>query len=61
MKKFFNYIRYSNIQIALNLNPFIWRFYWETLRPSQTDPGQFGFIIKLLMLRISVIFDDGSW
>lgn len=61
MKTFWSYLRYSNIQVALNLNPFVWGFRFEILRPSVTDPGMFGLIVKLLMLRVSFIFDDGSW
>jgi hypothetical protein len=61
MKTFFNYLRYSNIQIAINVNPFTWGFFFERVKDDAWQPGAFGFHLKLLMIRLSVIFDDGSW
>jgi len=56
-----NYIRYSNIQIAINLNPFTWGFHFEANGPSTMDPGMYCLHIKLLMIRFSIVLDNGSW
>ena len=56
-----NYLRYSNIQIAINLNPFQWGFKVDHGGPTTMDPGMYFFHLKILMLRLSIVIDDGSW
>ena len=59
--EFLKYIRYSNIQIALNLNPFTWGFIFKYNGPSDLDPGMYCLHIKFLMIRLSFVIDNGSW
>lgn len=61
MKKFWSYARYSNVQLVLNLNPLVWGFHFERIRPSDLDPGLHAVHIKVLMFRLSIVIDDGSW
>lgn len=56
-----NYLRYSNIQVAFNLNPFQWGFKIDYSGPTSMDPGMYFLHVKCIMVRISFVFDDGSW
>ena len=61
MKKVFSYLRYSNIQIALNLNPFTWGFYYDNIEADGWNPGMRAWHLKVLMFRFSLVIDDGSF
>lgn len=61
MKTLFKYIRYSNIQITLNLNPFVWGFYFEKVKDDPWQPYAVGFHLKVIMFRLSIIIDNGEW
>ena len=56
-----NYLKFSNIQIAINLNPLQWRLHLEYSGPTTMDPAMYFFVIKVIMIRVSIIVDDGSW
>jgi hypothetical protein len=56
-----NYLKFSNIQVALNLNPFTWGFTLEYGGPTTMDPGMYFLIFKVIMVRVSIVLDDGSW
>lgn len=61
MTKILNYIRYSNINISININPFIWGIDYMYEGPSDVDPNTYYFAIRLLFIRFSFIIDDGSF
>lgn len=61
MKSFLKYIRYSNLNISFNLNPFVWGFHLIFDRPNDIDPKMYFFALKILMFRISIVIDDGSY
>jgi hypothetical protein len=61
MIKFFKYIRYSNINLSINLNPFCWGFDFLYEGPSSADPNMYFVAVKLLMCRLTFIIDDGSY
>lgn len=61
MKTFWSYCRYSNVQLALNLNPLVWGFLFERVKPTELDPKLHAVHIKILMFRLSIVIDDGSW
>lgn len=61
MKKFLNYCIHSNIQLSLSLNPFTWGFAYYYGGPDDMDPGLYHLTIKFICVRVSIIFDDGSW
>jgi hypothetical protein len=56
-----NYLKFSNIQIAINLNPLQWRLHAEYGGPTTMDPAMYFLVIKVIMVRISIVLDDGSW
>lgn len=61
MKKFLNYCRYSNIQLALDLNPLTWGFKCYYTGPDDLDPGMYYLTFKFICVRMTFLFDDGSW
>lgn len=61
MKTFLSYIRYSNINLSINLNPFVWGFHIIFEKPTSMDPKMYFFAIKILMCRLSIVIDDGSY
>jgi hypothetical protein len=56
-----NYLKFSNIQVAINLNPFSWGFHLEYGGPTTMDPAMYFLVIKVIMIRVSIVLDDGSW
>ena len=61
IKSILNYIRYSNLAITFNLNPFWWNLYTEYSGPSEFDPHMRVLTVKLLMFKVIIIIDDGTW
>jgi hypothetical protein len=64
MRRFWSYLRYSQVQLVLNLNPITWwvpPVFFERIDHSYFDPCAHGFHLRVLMLRLSVMIDDGSF
>lgn len=61
MKNFFNYVRYSNLNVSLSLNPFTWGFKAFYDRPTDLDPKCHFFCLHFLALRVILVIDDGSY
>ena len=61
MKQFFNYIRYSNVNVCVNLNPFLWGFNCVYEGPTSMDPKMYFFSLKILFVKIALVIDDGSY
>lgn len=62
IKSILKYLRWSNISLQIDLNPFSWRFHYSCLHnPEGYDPKQYFFSIRLLMFKLYIIIDDGSW
>ena len=63
MKKFLDYLFYSNLEVTVSLNPFRWGFaYLDVERASEYDPGLLIRIIgRLGPLKVHFWIDDGSW
>lgn len=55
-----DYVKNSNVQLTLDLNPFQWRIYVMYAGESVLDPARRMLSIKILCLRLNVIIDDGS-
>lgn len=58
----FKYLKYSNIQLDLSLNPFTWYIlplvYVRSNIPEY--PKLFAFTILFLFFRLYIMIDDGS-
>ena len=61
IKSILNYLKWSNLTIMFILNPVSWGLDYDYMRPDDFNPKMHQLIIRLLMLRIEFIIDDGSW
>ena len=61
IKSILDYLRWSNLVIAFSLNPCSWRLRFKYLPPSDLGPKMHVFIIGLLMFKLEIVIDDGSW
>ena len=62
LKTFTKYLRWSNISLTVEINPFGWRFDYSHLHnPNGYDPKLHSIIIRFLMFKLHIIIDDGSW
>ena len=62
IKSILKYLKYSNIVFQLSLNPYWWRLKFDYLyNPNGFDPKMRLVIIRLLMFKIEIVIDDGSW
>jgi hypothetical protein len=62
MKKLLDYIRYSSIVLMIQFNPVAWfRFEIKWDGPSDMNPGLYELYISILMFRLNIALDDGSW
>ena len=55
------YLRYSDLAIRLNLNPFNWNWVpgFEHDRPTLYSPNRNTFVVAWLFLQIFIDFDNG--
>ena len=57
-----NYLRWSNISFQIDLNPFGWSVYCKhSHNESGIDPKWHSIVIRLLMFKLVIDIDDGSW
>lgn len=62
IKSILNYLKYSDVNIQLSFNPVWWRLEFEYLHnPSGFDFKMHSVLIRLLMFKIVIVIDDGSW
>jgi len=61
IRSMLNYLKYSNVVFQLALNPYWWRLKFEYLSPSSMDPKMHLVIIRLLMFKIEIVIDNGTW
>lgn len=62
IKSILKYLKYSNVIFYLSLNPIWWRFkYAYHHNPDGLDPNMRLLVITLLMLKIEIVIDDGTW
>jgi hypothetical protein len=55
------YIKFSNIKLSIDLNPFCWGFMWHFQGPTQTDPHLRIQYVRILGLSLAVIIDNGVY
>jgi hypothetical protein len=56
-----DYIRHSSITISVQLNPLLWRVGYLIGGPDDMNPGAYTLVMNLLMIRLNVFIDNGSW
>ena len=61
IKNILKYLKHSNVVFQLSLNPYWWRLGFEYLDPTDMDPKMHLVIIRLLMFKVEIVIDDGSW
>jgi len=61
IKNIIDYLKWSNLLITFTLNPCSWKIYFNYFPPNDLGPKMHHLIIRILMLRIELIIDDGSW
>jgi hypothetical protein len=61
IKSILNYLKWSNFTVMFILNPRSWGLDYDYMRPDDFNPKMHQLIIRILMLRIEFIIDDGSW
>lgn len=55
------YLRFSNIKLSIDLNPFVWGFRWHYQEPTQLDPNLHIQYVRILFLSVAVIIDNGVY
>lgn len=65
MIKFWNYLRFSNIKLSIDLNPFAcWfnpPFLFIRQRPTNIDPKLNLWHLRILFFTTHLVLDDGSY
>lgn len=62
MRKLLDYIRNSSAVLMIQFNPLAWwvcHYDFESF--SEIYPGKFNFNLRVLMFRLSIQLDDGSY
>lgn len=54
---FFNYLKYSNVKLSIDLNPFVWGFIWHYEGPNKEEPNFRAFYCRFLALSLRIIID----
>ena len=61
IKSILNYLRWSNFIIMVVANPVSWNIDYDYTAPDDFNPKMHHLIVRILMFRIEIIIDDGSW
>lgn len=55
--EFFNYLKYSNVKLSIDLNPFVWGFIWHYEGPNKEEPKFHAFYWRILPFSLRIIID----
>ena len=55
------YLKFSNIKISVDLNPFCWGFRWLYEGPTKMDPYLRIQYVRILFLSLAVVIDNGVY
>ena len=62
IKSILKYLWWSDVIFTINLHPRHWRFIDFRHQPrTDFDPHMRAWIIKVLMFKLTIIIDDGTW
>lgn len=56
-----NYIKFSNVKLSVDMNPFVWGFKWLFQGPTQSDPHLRIQYVRFLFLSLVVVVDNGVY
>jgi hypothetical protein len=56
-----NYLKFSNIKLSVDINPFVWGFKWMFQPPTQSDPNLRIQYVRFLFLSLVVVIDNGVY
>lgn len=57
----FKYLKYSNIKLSVDLNPFVWNIIYKYEGPTRRDPHLRMMYLRIFMLSFVVVIDDGTF
>ena len=55
-----DYIKYSNVTLAFNLNPFRWGFHMEYFPPDEDAPAMHFVHVKCACFVLMIIINNGE-
>ena len=55
------YLKYSNVKLSIDFNPFVWGFKWMYQEPTQSDPNLHIQYVRFLFLSLVVVIDNGVY
>ena len=61
IRNILDYLRWSDLVITFILNPCNWKINFKYLPPNDLGPKMHLVNIKLLMFKLEIVIDDGSW
>lgn len=62
IKSILKYLWWSNVSFTVNLHPRLWRFIDFQYQPrTDFDPHAKYLTIKVLMFKLFIAIDDGTW
>lgn len=61
IKNIVEYLHYSDISFTINLNPVRWGFNFEYIPPDDYNPSAYTVLARVLMIKLTILIDDGSW
>ena len=63
IKSILKYLQFSNVNLIISLNPLTWKVYYEYHPANQNslDPHMRVLYIRLLMFKLEIVIDDGTW
>ena len=61
IKNILDYLRYSDISLTVNLNPRLWWLDYEYMPPDSMNPKAHVLLLRVVMFKLIVSIDDGSW
>lgn len=53
------YLKFSNVKLSVDLNPFCWGFKWFFQGPTMSDPNLRIQYVRFLFLSLAVVIDNG--
>lgn len=56
-----SYIKFSNVKLSIDLNPFCWGFKWVYEGPTDLDPYLRMQYIRFLGISLLVVIDNGEY
>jgi hypothetical protein len=56
-----NYLKFSGMWMGFVLNPYHWEFKIQRIKPDESNPKNYGFMISVGPFWVRGVIDDGTW